>query len=94
MTSTAHPCDATIPGEFQFTWVNPEYEKMYWFWDQMHHPHRVTAMTKSIDGYAFSRGIGKAMRALQMPSETMLTETINGYWFHTPRPLPLDEAEL
>jgi len=63
---------------------------MYWFWDQMHHPHPVTAMTKSIDGRAFSRGIGKAMQTLHMPNAEMLTETINGYWFHTTVPVSMD----
>jgi pyruvate,water dikinase len=94
MTTVGHPGSAPVSEDFQFTWRNPEHERLYWFWDQMHHPHPVTAMTRSIDGRAFSGGIGKAMHALQMPNETMLTETINGYWFHTPGPLVVEPADL
>ena len=94
MTSVIEPGSAPAQHDFQFTWPDPEHAKMQWFWDQMHHPHPVTAMTKSIDGRAFSNGIGKAMRTLQMPTETMLTETMNGYWFHTPVPVTTDPAEM
>ncbi len=65
---------------------------MFWFWDQMHHPHPVTTITKSIDARAFSGGIAKAAKALQMPTESFLTETINGYWFHSTIPVSTDPA--
>src|SRR3990172_983204 len=93
MTSAIEPTPSPAQQDFQFTWPDPEYAKMHWFWDQMHHPHPVTAMTKSIDGRAFSNGIGKAMRTLQMPTSTMLTETMNGYWFHTQVPVTTDPVE-
>jgi pyruvate,water dikinase len=67
---------------------------MYWFWDQLHHPHPVTPITKSIDAAAFSNGIEKAARALEMPTNKFLTETINGYWFHTQTPVSTDPAEM
>jgi len=94
MTSAVEPGSAPAPHDFQFTWPDPEHAKMQWFWDQMHHPHPVTAMTKSIDGRAFSNGIGKALRALQMPTKAILTETMNGYWFHTPVPVSTDPGEM
>src|SRR2546423_5857694 len=94
MTSITQPAAASGPDSFPFTWANAEHEKFYWSWDQLPPPHPVTPMTASIDARAFTNGIGKAMKALEMPNQTILTEPINGYWFHTALPVSTDPAVM
>jgi pyruvate,water dikinase len=67
---------------------------MYWFWDQMHHPHAVTPMTASLDGVAFAEGIGRACEAMQMPMTRSIMRSFNNYVYFTqvPRQDTAEEA--
>ena len=93
MTTLAEGTLIAIPDDFPVTWEDPEDERIFWFWDQMHHPHAVTPMTSSLDGPAFTEGFGRACRALSMPFKTSEVRTWNYYLYFGDVPLKEDASE-
>jgi hypothetical protein len=71
-----------VPGDFPITWDPPEHQQLFWFWDQMHHPHAVTPLTAAVDGTAFSLGIGKAAAALSIPVKRFHSQVFNYYFYY------------
>lgn len=93
MTMTVEGTPISIPEDFPVAWESPGDERIFWFWDQMHHPHVVTPMTSSLDGPAFTDGFGRACRAMSMPLKTSAVRTFNYYLYFGNVPLDEDTAE-
>ena len=72
-----------IPEDFPIAWQAPAEETLFWWWDQMHHPHSVTPLTLSLDGPAFSQGIQRAADILHMPVKRYHVRGFNTYWYFT-----------
>ncbi len=86
------PGPIPAPEDFPITWDSPEDGGLFWFWDQMHHPHPVTPLTAAIDGPAFSSGTGKAAAALFMPIKAFHVRSVNSYFYFGNEPL-IETAE-
>lgn len=78
------PVPGSGPIPVPVSYESPEDAQSLWFWDQMHHPFPVTALTGSIDGPAFAAGFGKACEAMSLPVKTMRMQAFNGYWYWAP----------
>jgi pyruvate,water dikinase len=81
-----------LPDHFPITWPDPALEEIFWFWDQMHHPHAVTPFTASLDGPAFSGGTGKTAAVLQMPIKRFNAAAFNYYFYFGNEPI-IESAE-
>ena len=94
MTQTAPAQLIPLPEDFPVTWDPPGDQSLYWFWDQMHHPHAVTPMTASLDGVAFAEGIARACEAMHMPMGRSIMRAYNSYVYFTqvPRQESVEEA--
>ena len=82
------------PEHFPVDWDPPEMEGLFWWWDQMHHPHPVTPITFSLDGPAFSEGIGRVARAFHMPFKKYHVARFNTYLYYGNEPNPLNAEQL
>jgi pyruvate,water dikinase len=81
-----------LPDNFPISWRDPAQEEIFWFWDQMHHPHAVTPYTSSVEGPAFSGGTGRVAQVLHMPIKAFNAETFNYYFYFGNEPI-IESAE-